>query len=273
MNQQKNRAGLPLNGRGATINIIQDTEHLFGQTGKNKSDTNLGYHLAVSCFSRRYKDILIDWGNGNSSRYPDLESLSTLDKNSVLKNILEKATAGMTDNLHNHIYGYDSGNRAKAANVITDPTVLTGKWIVKLAPLIPNRERRPNNFGLMNIDPNKPAVFQADGSDLISRTYCMFDTEDEARNCYRYLGSDMVRAFTIAYKNGKDVRGVWKHIPWPATFDTDPALWTNEAISDRAGLDQKERDWLAEMLPDCYHVRKTKPAVSHDTAGSYMRVL
>jgi hypothetical protein len=61
------------------------------------------------------------------------------------------------------------------------------------------------------------------------------------------------------------VRYSASHIPWPATFDTDPALWTNEAISDRAGLEKEERQWLVEMLPDCYNIRK--PAVSHDTAG------
>ena len=84
----------------------------------------------------------------------------------------------------------------------------------------------------------------------------MFDTEEEARNCYSYLASDAVRAFVILYKAGSATYKAIQYIPWPAgdrPFFTGD--WSNEAVSDMFGLDQKERQWLAKMLPDCYHVR------------------
>ena len=137
MNQQRTRAGLPLNGRGATINIIQDTEHLFGQTGKNKSDTNLGYNLSVSTFSRRYNDIRVDWGNGERTVSQDLESINKTDQYSLLGGILEKGNTVSQDNEYNHIYGKAACHGAKRDRIITDGSVLKDKWIVQLMPMIP----------------------------------------------------------------------------------------------------------------------------------------
>jgi hypothetical protein len=116
-------------------------------------------------------------------------------------------------------------------------------------------DRLPNRWGLFTLGKN--VVYQHDGNpdNLVGRCYCVLNTEKEARNCYAYLTSDLVRSYCIAFKTNSNLATSAPHIPWPATFDTDPAMWTNEAISDRAGLEKEERQWLAEMLPDCYHVR------------------
>lgn len=263
MNQQKNRAGLPLNGRGAEITMLNDMEHLFQGGARMKGS------VSVSVFSRKKQGVLVDWGTGYRTKYDNMEQIDKADRYTLLKDILQKGDIISDDRESNHIFGKAVCHGAKNERIITDGSALADKWIVQLAPLIPDADGQLNKWGLFTYGKADP-VWQHDGNpqNLIGFAYHVFNTEREARNCYAYLASDLVRAYCIAYKkDGNILRAACPHIPWPATFDTDPALWTNEAISDRAGLDQKEREWLAEMLPDCYHVRKTKPAVSHDTAG------
>lgn len=254
MNQQKNRAGLPLNGRGAEITMLNDMEHLFQGGARMKTS------VSVSVFSRKYNGILVDWGTGYRTKYDSIEAVNMTDRYSMLGDILEKGKA-LSDSgevLLNHTYGSALGSVGGDTGKIkigqNNLSSIAGKWIVQMAPIIHSMGGHLNKWGLFTYGKADP-VWQHDGSPKFPACCCVFDTEQEARNCYAYLASDLVRAYVIAYKKGSHVLQARPHIPWPADFDTDPALWTNEAISDRAGLDQKEREWLAEMLPDCYHVR------------------
>lgn len=224
-----------LAGRGGDIELlaVDKTEHLFKKAV-------LGFTLSISDFGGR-AGIKVDWGTGYTTEYPDTTVIDPLDKYPLLRGIIEKAGVfGAGEFMYKKLYGSHVYGDNRAG------------WSLRLCPIKRGNRRSYHAYTRLLGD----SVSYCGYPGGLCSFYACFDTEKEARNCQSYLESDIIRAYSIAYRRTQDNTRIFKFIPWPAGgFNTDPDMWTNKALSNRAGLTGEERRWLAETLPDCYNVR------------------
>lgn len=218
----------------------------------------------------------VTWSDtGNTVEYPEgLLSYNPTDKlGNQVKSILEMGrklsdTAGA---LNTHTFTDGRPFKAITDNIIakrnrtkiiSDPLVLKGKWCVKLTDV----NQTDNTLIILK---GRGTPFMNDGTDLVGRVYCVFDTQQQAENFYNYCQTDFVRTYAKVFSRGSSTGYPMKYIPWvPDDFRT---VWDDARIAHEIGLTPEERQWLREMLPDCYHIRK--PAVPHGAAGRTRNLL